>query len=47
MEGNKEDAMAVNDDLTEARVEEFFSTLSDWGKWGANDQLGALNSNYA
>ena len=35
--------MAVNDDLTEAQVEEFFSTLSNWGKWGANDQLGALN----
>ena len=34
--------MAVNDDLTEAQVEEFFSTLSNWGKWGANDQLGAL-----
>lgn len=33
--------MAVNDDLTEAQVEEFFSTLSNWGKWGTNDQLGA------
>ncbi len=35
--------MAVNDDLSEAQVEEFFSTLSNWGKWGADDQLGALN----
>ena len=35
--------MAVNDDLTEAQVEEFFTTLSNWGKWGPTDQRGALN----
>jgi kynurenine formamidase len=35
--------MAVNSDLTEAQVREFFTTLSNWGKWGTNDQLGALN----
>lgn len=35
--------MPVNDDLSEAQVEEFFSTLSNWGKWGATDQRGALN----
>ncbi len=35
--------MAVNEDFTEAQVEEFFTTLSNWGKWGSNDQLGALN----
>ena len=35
--------MAVNDDLTEAQVEEFFTSLSNWGKWGATDQRGALN----
>jgi len=35
--------MAANTDLTEGQVREFFSTLSNWGKWGSNDQLGALN----
>src|SRR3989449_7066462 len=35
--------MPVNSDLTEAQVREFFTTLSNWGKWGPNDQLGALN----
>jgi len=35
--------MAVNTDLTEAQIREFFTTLSNWGKWGPNDQLGALN----
>src|SRR5713101_4492392 len=28
---------------TEAEVEGFFTKFSNWGKWGANDQLGALN----
>ena len=35
--------MPANTDLTEAQVREFFSSLSNWGKWGPNDQLGALN----
>jgi len=35
--------MPANSDLTEAQVREFFTTLSNWGKWGPNDQLGALN----
>jgi kynurenine formamidase len=35
--------MAANSDLTEEQVQEFFTTLSNWGKWGADDQLGALN----
>ncbi|HXG20416.1 MAG TPA: cyclase family protein [Methylomirabilota bacterium] len=35
--------MAVNTDLTEEQVREFFTTLSNWGKWGPSDQLGALN----
>ncbi len=35
--------MAVNEDVTEAQIEEFFTSLSNWGKWGASDQLGALN----
>jgi len=35
--------MPVNSDLTEAQVSEFFTTLSNWGKWGPNDQFGALN----
>jgi kynurenine formamidase len=35
--------MAGNSDLSEAQVKEFFTTLSNWGKWGPNDQLGALN----
>lgn len=29
--------------LTEAQIKEFFTGLSNWGTWGANDQLGALN----
>jgi kynurenine formamidase len=35
--------MAARRELTEAQVKEFFTSLSNWGKWGANDQLGALN----
>src|SRR5215510_10332805 len=35
--------MAARRDLTEAQVKEFFTSLSNWGKCGANDQLGALN----
>ncbi|MBI3302184.1 MAG: cyclase family protein [Deltaproteobacteria bacterium] len=35
--------MAARRDLTEAQVKEFFTRLSNWGKWGPNDQLGALN----
>ena len=35
--------MPVNSDLTEAEVREFFTTLSNWGKWGPSDQFGALN----
>ncbi len=35
--------MAERSDLTEAQVKEFFTSLSNWGKWGPNDQLGALN----
>src|SRR5438445_470269 len=34
--------MPVNSDLTEAQVREFFTTLSNWGKWGPTDQFGAL-----
>jgi kynurenine formamidase len=35
--------MTVRSNLTEEEVEGFFTSLSNWGKWGANDQLGALN----
>ncbi len=35
--------MPANAGLTEEQVREFFTTLSNWGKWGPNDQLGALN----
>lgn len=35
--------MAANTDLTEDQVRGFFTSLSNWGKWGATDQLGALN----
>src|SRR5258706_7512448 len=35
--------MPANSGLTEEQVREFFTTLSNWGKWGPNDQLGALN----
>lgn len=30
-------------DLTAADIEEFHHTLSNWGRWGDDDQLGALN----
>src|SRR5215510_14364091 len=29
--------------VTEAQIKAFFTTLSNWGKWGPKDQLGALN----
>jgi len=32
-----------NRDLTEADVNAFMEALSNWGKWGPEDQLGALN----
>ena len=35
--------MAANRDLSETQVNEFFTSLSNWGKWGQDDQLGALN----
>jgi len=35
--------MAAHRELAEAQVKEFFTSLSNWGKWGPNDQLGALN----
>ena len=28
---------------TEAEFEEFFTTLSNWGRWGADDRIGTLN----
>ena len=28
--------------MTEAQIKEFFTNLSNWGKWGPKDQLGAL-----
>ena len=28
---------------TEETVLEYFNTLSNWGRWGAEDQLGTLN----
>lgn len=35
--------MAANTNMTEDQVRGFFTSLSNWGKWGATDQLGALN----
>jgi hypothetical protein len=35
--------MAANTDLTEDQVRGFFTSLSNWGKWGPTDQLGTLN----
>ncbi len=35
--------MAERSHLTQEQVEEFFGRLSNWGKWGPKDQLGALN----
>lgn len=35
--------MPSNKEMTEEQVRGFFTTLSHWGKWGPNDQLGALN----
>jgi hypothetical protein len=28
---------------TEQQVLEYFKSLSNWGRWGENDQLGTLN----
>ncbi len=30
-------------DLTKADIDGWMKTLSNWGRWGARDQLGALN----
>jgi len=35
--------MAANTDMTEEQVRGFFTSLSNWGKWGPADQLGTLN----
>src|SRR5438876_7632902 len=35
--------MAEHPNLTEAQIKDFFTSLSNWGKWGPKDQLGALN----
>ncbi len=35
--------MAANTDMTEEQVRGFFTSLSNWGKWGPTDQLGTLN----
>jgi kynurenine formamidase len=35
--------MAQQRNLTEAELEDLFGELSNWGKWGADDQRGALN----
>ena len=37
----KEDAMATS--VTEGDVIEMISSLSNWGRWGADDQLGTMN----
>jgi kynurenine formamidase len=31
------------EELTKAEIEKMMSTLSNWGRWGDDDQLGALN----
>ncbi|SVE61749.1 uncharacterized protein METZ01_LOCUS514603, partial [marine metagenome] len=28
---------------TQAQIEEWFTSLSNWGRWGDDDQLGTLN----
>jgi hypothetical protein len=28
---------------TEARIQEYLRTLSNWGRWGAEDELGTIN----
>jgi kynurenine formamidase len=38
---SKESAMATN--LTEGDVIKMISSLSNWGRWGADDQLGTMN----
>ena len=35
--------MALQRNFTEAELEDLFAELSNWGKWGPKDQLGALN----
>ena len=41
-EVERSNIMAANSDLTEEQVRGFFTALSNWGKWGATDQLGTL-----
>ena len=31
-------------DLTEGEVLDFFTSLSNWGRWGDDDRLGTLNT---
>ena len=35
--------MATRKIPTEAEVLEYMTSLSNWGRWGADDQLGTLN----
>lgn len=33
----------AQEELSQEEVNEWFETLSNWGRWGANDQLGTVN----
>ena len=32
-----------NHDISSAQVDQWMQDLSNWGRWGANDELGTLN----
>ena len=36
-------AGASMSDVTSARMDEIFEKVKNWGRWGAEDQAGALN----
>lgn len=36
-------ASGDNPDVTTAQFEEWLSAVSNWGRWGDDDQLGTLN----
>lgn len=42
-EGKVDILAQTSHDVTEAMVEQWMTELSNWGRWGDDDQLGALN----
>ena len=38
-----EEATNTSREITEADVEQYMTSLSNWGRWGEDDRLGTLN----